>query len=427
MLMQPNGDTGDPRSMLRALMRSQSLRAATALGIGGAAFALGSLVLARVLSPNEYGLVSLFIGIVAVCGFTGPLGLDLVVARRGLQLDSSWRRAVLASCTAVGVVAAAVTAIAYHLAVPLMICVLLATAARGVVQACAAHFRGERQFSTALWILQLSNWALVPVALCCALFQFRTALGPAALITVVALAGALAAWLRVSRKEQSHEPQPSPRDLLGEALSLVTVESSSAVFLQLERLLLVPTVGVGGLALYGVLAALVGSPFRMLQQAAQFTLMPSLRAASGTGERVRLLRREILLVSLVTAAGSIVIWIAAPRIAHGFLGDRYVLRPALVLAGLVSGLLKLSSAFAFATAIAVARDRGLRLLGALSWASLGVSIVGAFAAIPWGLVGVLYGISLGWLIRCVAAVWLAVPHLRVSAASRAESSARTCL
>jgi len=399
--------------MFRALFASESLRAATALGIGGTAFALGSLVLARVLSPNEYGLVSLFIGIVAVCGFIGPLGLDLVVGRRGLQLDSSWRRAALVACTIVGVVTAAVAAIAYHLALPLLTCVLLTTAARGVIQACGAHFQGQRQFPTALWILQLSNWALVPVALCSALLEFRTAIGPSALITVAALAGASAAWLQVARRERPATPQPTPAKSLGEALSLVTLESSSAVFIQLERLLLVPTVGISGLALFGVLAALVGSPFRLLQQAARFTLVPSLRAASGPGERLRLLRREIVLVSLVSTAGSVVIWIAAPPIVRWFLGGRYELQPALVLAAIVSGVLKVFSAFVFASVIALARERSLRILGLLSWASLGVSVAGAFAAIPWGLVGVLYGISLGWLIRAISATWLALPYLRL--------------
>lgn len=411
--------------MLRALLGSDSLRAAAAMGVGGASFALGSLALAKVLSPDEYGLVSLFIGIVAVCGFTGPLGLDLVVARRGLQLDSPWRRAALAACTAVGIAAAAVTAIAYHLTLPLLMCVLWATAARGVVQACAAHFRGERQFSTAIWILQLSNWTLVPVALCSALLRFRTAIGPSILITVAGVAGAWFAWRQVVCSERPGERQPPPGRLLGEAFSLVTLESSSAAFLQLERLLLVPTVGIGALALFGVLAALVGSPFRMLQQAAQFTLMPSLRAASGTGERVRLLRREAALVTFVSAAGSIIIWFAAPWVAHWFLGQRYDLRPALVMAALVSGVLKVFSAFAFATAIALARDGSLRVLGAVSWASLGVSVAGAFAAIPWGLVGVLYGISLGWLIRAVSATWVALPYLRRAAPARVPTCPNT--
>lgn len=411
--------------MLRALLGSQSLRAATAMGVGGVSFALGNLVLARVLSPDAYGLVSLFIGIVAVCGFTGPLGLDLVVARRGLQLDSSWRRAALFACTAVGVAAAVVTAIAYHLTLLLSMCVLCATAAKGLVQACGAHFRGERQFSTAIWIMQLSNWALVPVAICSALFRFRTAIGPSVLITVTGVAGAWFAWLQVVGSERAGEQQPPPRKLLSEAFSLVTLESSSAAFLQLERLLLVPTVGIGGLALFGVLASLVGSPFRMLQQAAQFTLMPSLRAASTTGERIQLLRREATLVSLVSAAGSIIIWFVAPWIARWFLGQRYDLSPALVMAGLVSGVLKVFSAFAFATAIALVRDRSLRVLGALSWASLGVSVAGAFAAIPWGLVGVLYGISLGWLMRAVLATWLALPYLRRAAPARVPTCPNT--
>jgi Na+-driven multidrug efflux pump len=48
----------------------------------------------------------------------------------------------------------------------------------------------------------------------------------------------------------------------------------------------------------------------------------------------------------------------------------------------------------------------------VSWATLGVSIVAAFAAAPWGLVGVLYGISAGWLARSLIATWMALPHLR---------------
>ena len=59
--------------MLRALYRSASLRAAAALGLSGVAFALGNLILARVLPSQEYGLVSLFIGVVAVSGVMAPL------------------------------------------------------------------------------------------------------------------------------------------------------------------------------------------------------------------------------------------------------------------------------------------------------------------------------------------------------------------
>lgn len=186
------------------------------------------------------------------------------------------------------------------------------------------------------------------------------------------------------------------------------------MFLQLERLLLAPTVGVQELALFGVLAALVGSPFRMLQASVQFTLVPALRAAADRRQRLRLLGREALLVGSVVGAGSVAIWLLAPPLAHWFLSGRYDLNAALMTAALISGFLKVLCAFALATVVSLAQERELRLLSVFSWSSIGVSIIAAFAAAPFGLVGVLYGISFGWLVRAIAASWLAMPYLRNS-------------
>jgi O-antigen/teichoic acid export membrane protein len=410
--------------MLRALYTSASLRAAVAMGFGGVAFTLGNLLLARALSSQEYGLISLFLGITAVAGLTAPLGFDLVVGRRSLRLDASFRRAVLAASTATALATAVFAGIVYHLEVPLLACILVTTIAAGVTQGSAGHFQGQRQFGTAVWILQLSNWALLPVAAITALFGLETATGPCVLIAAAAVLAAVAGWLLVLRRKGSGAAQPNPGALIGEALSLVTITASSSVFLQLERLLVPPMVGVQELALFGVLAALVGSPFRMLQAAVQFTLIPALRAANDSRERRRLLRREILLVTLAIAGGSLIIWFVAPPLAHWFLSGRYDLSAALMTAALVSGVLKVCSGFALAAVIALAQDKELRLLSALSWGSIGLSVIGAWVAAPWGLVGVLYGISAGWLVRSLLATWLAISRLR-QAAKRATAGPPT--
>jgi O-antigen/teichoic acid export membrane protein len=101
--------------MLSALFKSASLRAAAVLGLGGLAFTLGNLLFARALPAQEYGVVSLFIGIVAVAGLAAPLGLDLVIGRRGLLLDSRWRRAIAGTTFLVGLATAVVSAILYRL------------------------------------------------------------------------------------------------------------------------------------------------------------------------------------------------------------------------------------------------------------------------------------------------------------------------
>ncbi|HEX4676307.1 MAG TPA: hypothetical protein VH209_13315 [Steroidobacteraceae bacterium] len=400
--------------MLRELLQSQSLRAATALGFGGVAFTLSNLVLARILPSPEYAVVCLLIGIVSVAGLAAPLGLDLVLGRQGLRLDAAFRRTVLGISTSMALLTTVLTAIFYHLEFSLLMCVFAATVASGVTQAIAGHFQGQRQFGAAVWMLQLSNWTLLLAALLTACFGRRTALVPCVLIALAGMLGAVVAWRWVARSPGvgAGGVQPRPASLLGEALSLVAIHTSNSVFLQLERLLLAPLVGVQALALFGVVAALVGSPFRMLQAAVLFTLTPNLRGARSVAERRRLLRREGIHVTAVIGAGSLVIWLVAPPLAHGLLSGRYDLSAPLMMAALTAGILKVCSAFATGIVIALAQDRSLRVLSMVSWTTIGVSVGAALAAAPWGLVAVLYAISTGWLLRAAIAAWMAIPHLR---------------
>ena len=393
--------------ILRALCKSASLRAGAVLGLGGLAFTLANLILAKTLHPQEYGTVSLVIGIVAVAGLAAPLGLDLVIGRRGLPLSQGLRRAIVGIALAVGSLAAVASTLIYHLELSIAICVAVMTVAWGLMQASAAWYQGQQRFGPATWIVQLSNWALLAAALLTELLGLETAVESCVLLASTTAVGGVLAWVLAGRTAG-----PAPRALMGEALSLVTIHVSNSVFLQLERLLLGPLVGVQALALFGVVAALVASPFRMLQMAVLFTLIPNLRRAEGIRDRRRLLGHEMLLVTSVIAAGSVVTWYVAPPLAHWFLSGRYELSPALVCAALVSGILKLCSAFATGTVIALAGDKDLRRLSVVSWASIGLSIVVSLAAAPWGLVGVLYGISAGWLARSLVAAWMAIPHLR---------------
>ena len=405
--------------MLRAVANSSSIRAALALGLGGVAFTAGNLILARALPSDEYGLVTLFVGILSVASLTAPLGLDLLVARRGLLLGPPLRRAVLVASAGVAAVTAAVAAVAYDLAFDLALALFFAIAAAGVVQGVTAHFQGQRQFGIAAWILQTSNFILIPAGLVALAAGLTTATAPAVLIA--ALMVLAAAWAALSQSRPAAAAHgsattptpgaPAIRTLWGEALALVTITAAAAVFMQLERLVLVPTIGIQGLALFGVVAALVGSPYRMLQAAVQFTLIPELRATPGLGERRRLLSRELLLVTAVAGLGSVVLWFLAPRLTTAFLAGRYELTDVLMLAAIVSGLLKVASGFTTSIAVALGDERELRWISLTAWLSIAIATAGAFAAAPWGLPGVLYGIAVGWLTRVVAAGWIAFPHL----------------
>jgi O-antigen/teichoic acid export membrane protein len=398
--------------MLKAFFRSASLRTAAAMGVGGVGFSLGSLLLARLLPTEEYGLVSLFLGIVAVAGLTAPLGLDQVVARRGISLDARWRRAALAACVLTAMAAAAVAAFVYHLSMALVADVALGTLALGIAQSAGGHFQGQQRLRAAVWVVQVLNGALALVAILDVGFGLATASEVCLLIAAAAVLGAVAIWSLVRRKQSVGEDRSQPWGLRREAMSLLTVQACSAGFMQLERLLLGPIVGLHDLAVYSVLAALVSSPFRLLQAAVQFTLIPTLRVSGGAQARRAKLVREAALVFITVAVGSVAIWVLAPPLARWLTVGRYALSHALIAATLVSGFLKVLSGFTTAVVVSCGEERRLRILSFGCWGSIGISVAGAFLTGPWGLVAVLYGISAGWLVRILFTGWLALPYLR---------------
>lgn len=398
--------------MLKALYRSASLRNAAAMGLGGVCFSVGGLILARELPTQEYALVCLVIGIVAVAGNTAPLGLDQVVGRRGIRLDARWKRASVGASLATALAAGVFAYLVYRLPPPLMASVTLITIALGIAQSVGAHFQGQRQFGIGVWVLQLQNGAILAVGVVTAAAGLGTAAAVCGLMSLAAIIGAAGVWWLLRNEGNAGGRQLSPWTVRGEALSLATMQAGGSIFLQLERLLVGPTVGLHELATFGVLAAFVSSPFRLLQAAVQFTLIPRLRAAPEPKARRALLRREAAPVALLLVAGSAAIWLLAPPLAHWLLAGRYDLSEALIGVMLFSGWLKLLNGFLTAVVVSCGEERRLGWLSAICWGSLGVSAAGAFLGIPWGLVGVLLGIAIGWLARCLLASWLAVACLR---------------
>ena len=398
--------------MLKAFVNSPALRVATAFGVGGAAFSIGNLLLARQLSAEAYGLVSLIIGLVSLAVVIAPLGIDLVITRRGLELGRYLRRITLATSLLTSVATVIVGAVLYRLHASLLICLLVTIAAGGVSQAASAHFQSLRQFSVSVPILQSPNWGVVLAGAATTAAAATTAIFSCAILAASGLATSVGAWILLVRRTSGANPYGKPAGLWREAIPLVAVTAASSTFLQLERLVIPAALNIDDLATFGVLAALVGSPFRILQAAVGFTIIPRLRDAESIEARNQLLKREGLLIIIVILAGSVLIWMLAPYLAHLLLAGRYDLSNSLVVATVIAGVLKVFSAFATAVASALAPARNLRILSIGSWACVAIATFASFAAARWGLLGVLYAISAGWLIRCFIASWLSLPHLR---------------
>src|SRR5690606_26416945 len=130
-----------------------------------------------------------------------------------------------------------------------------------------------------------------------------------------------------------------------EALAYAGVVGATFGLVQLERLVLPPLLGLEALAVFGVLAAIVGSVFRVLLLAVGFTLVPDLRSARTIAKRRRVVLRESLAVGAVLLATTVALWYMTPLVVHFFVGDKYVLAPLLIAASLAAGWFKVFSSF----------------------------------------------------------------------------------
>ena len=105
-------------------------------------------------------------------------------------------------------------------------------------------------------------------------------------------------------RERHAKPAHSVDFPWSEALSIAGLSAAGLLLIQIERLMLPHLLPLEDLATYGVLAAIAGSLFRVLQMGVGYSLLPRLRAAPGVIERRRLLFKEFRLVVAVAAMGS---------------------------------------------------------------------------------------------------------------------------
>jgi O-antigen/teichoic acid export membrane protein len=129
--------------------------------------------------------------------------------------------------------------------------------------------------------------------------------------------------------------------------------------------------------------------------------------------RRRLVAREFRLVAALVGAGSLAIWVVTPLVEQLFLAGKYHLTGPLILAALITGVVKILNAFTKATVSALADTRELAVINALGWVSVAVAVVASAVGARWGLVGVIYGVGLGWLVRAVSAMYYTARHLRL--------------
>lgn len=397
----------------RAVAGSGTLRAAFIYGGAGVGFTIANLLLARSLEPREYGLVALVVALYNLAIPAASLGADGIVLRRHLPLDTRLLARVALTSIAVGGAAFVGGVLLYDLTLALGLVVFGGVVAGGIGATASAHFQSTQRRGLALLLSQGVNFvmlALAGIVILADLHDARLPLAGMMLYYVLVTAVLWTIGLREDRRADAPDADaPFPTR---EALSYVGVVGVSIGLVQVERLVLPSLLDLEALALFGVLAAVVGSAFRVLLLAVDFTLVPELRRAPSAAARRHVLRREAIAVGAVLLVATVGLWLLTPAVVRFFVGDKYPLAPPLVFATIAAGWFKVLSTFGRASVTALASNRDLSRFNVAGWLAVGVSLLGAVVGQRWGLTGIVWGTSAGWVALTLAAIGFAAPHFR---------------
>jgi hypothetical protein len=389
-------------------------------GASGLAFVGANLLLARELSTEQFALLTLLVALNTLGYHLAPLGLDGVVTRGHVDLGWPLLKRVTAAAAAVGIAMGIGAFLLYGVSVAMAILLLASTAAGGVMLVAAARFQREQRFGVSLALVLSPNVLLLLGAIATIAVGSTTADVSFDVLTVgLGLAAGLGWWLVLRERRGARAGAVAVP--WNEALVLAGVSAAGMLFIQLERLVIPHVLTVADLALFGVLGAIAGSLFRLLQMGVGFSLLPRLRSAATVFERRALIARELRFAIVTAAVGGAAILVLAPLVERAFLAGKYELSMGLLVAALFSGVGKIAHAFARATATALATPRELALVNAAGWLSAALALGAAIAAAPWGLTGVIYGIGFGWFVWAVVSFVLVMNHLRLPAGLPAET------
>jgi O-antigen/teichoic acid export membrane protein len=405
--------------MFLRLLRSDSLRSAIGFGAGGIGFAAGNIILARVLSPDSFGVVALALALNQFGLTFGPWGLDVVANRHRPRVG--WRLVRLVSSTSVlaGCIVAMAAAFYYHLSARISLVIFAMTVGSAINRVGAALFQGGENLRASLMLSQVHNYILLLIAIVTLYMTERSELFVVCVVSVGYLLSAVVGWWLARRSLNAGRTEIDAGVALREGAAVLGIGVAVEVLGQFERLA-IPKVGtLGMLSTYAVIAAVAGSSFRMLQIGTSFSLLPRLRAAASAQAARNVLWREATTTSLVAAVAAIAIALLSPLLFKLVLHDKYDIPSNLIIAAIVVGLAKLWEGFSVAVVSACGSTRALALFSVFAWVCLGLAALGSFVGSRFGLVGILYGVGVAWALLAAGGTYLARVSFRARFAALA--------
>lgn len=397
---------GASRTSQVLLAQLAKVQASAIFALSGAAFGIGTLLLARVMPVSEFGRFALAIALFNIFAVVAPLGLDQVMLRHPVRVGGGLLAVLVLAGMAMGA-AAGLGAVALA-GFPWTEAALLALAigSGGVIFAVAAGLRAASQDLAALLALTTANWLLLGIGLLALVVPMQLSLVPLALYAAGEFVAACLAWTILLRNRGASADSTTAIPWQ-EAVSFLGIAAIGTIMLQLERLLVPAALGFEALALFSVLASVAIFPFRLITASAGFGLVPRLRATSDVVLRRSLVRSELLSVTVMLAGASVCVVLAAPAVTMLVTEGRYEIGIGLVLAACANGSCKVLQAVPRAILTGCGEARDIAALNRLGWLGLGMGTLCAVALAGWGLEGMVWGVALGSLAGSIPAALLA--------------------
>jgi hypothetical protein len=395
--------------VLRNLIQSHSVRAGIIYGVGGICFAVGNLLLARALTTQDFATISVVLAVSQLASPVGLLGADAVINRNPINPTAWLACRVLLSSAVTGLAAFLLVWQLYNFsptsaAMMAIICIAATTNLLG-----AAFFRSRERFLVSLGLTQGHNMVLALSGLAVLSVAPTGVALPLAIIFLAYLGTALVGWLGALGLPRLDDALPPDRFPWREGRTILATSLAIIILVQMERLLLPVLLDSQALATFAVLAAVAGSPFRVLQMGVGFTLVPQLRNAISGRRMTQVLRSEVRTAGWLAATAIVVVWLLAHPVVGWFTDGKYQLTQPMIAASVFAGVAKIAASFGRSCVVALGDQGHLDRLRNSTWIAVAVALAGAVAGAEFGLVGVLFGVAGGWVTYAVYALLLARP------------------
>lgn len=405
--------------MLARLLKSDSLRSAVGFGAGGVGFAAGNIVLAKVLSPESFGVVTLALALNQFGLTFGPFGLEIVANRHRPRASKKFAMLVTSLAAITGIIISAVASFYYRLSAPVVGLLFVTVVGTATNRVGVALFQGEHRLSTAMVLLQIHNFVLLIAAILAVRMSLTNEVFVVSVVAASYVLSAASGWWLARQSINNGRIEIDLLKALREGVSVLGVGVAVQLLMQFERLA-IPKVGsLEMLSTYAVLAAVVGSPYRMLQIGTGFSLLPRLRSVTTAAAARKILLRESATSLAVATVASVVIVIVAPLIFDTLLDGKYAINSSLIVASIVVGTAKLWEGFSTTIVSAYGSTKKLAVISIFAWACLAVAAAGTIIGSYYGLLGILYGVGIAWMLLAVGGTYLAVTTFRARFAASA--------